>query len=119
MAINRMPINIAARTDMACNEAMTSKPKMESAVGAAVSLPSPTTVPWLGTTMPASRRPMKAMNMPIPPPTAANSERGSALMIKRRTPARVSNMKATPEMKTQPNAVCQGRPIPFTTVKVK
>ena len=31
----------------------------------------------------------------------------------------VSRKKATPEMKTAPNAACQGTPMPFTTEYVK
>ena len=51
-----------------------------------------------------------------PPPTAANSERGIASTISWRTPTTVSNKKMTPEMNTQPSAVCHGTFMPFTTV---
>ena len=68
-------------------------------------------VAGLATTMPAFFRPMKAMNRPMPPATAANRCGGIAAMISWRTPAKVSTRKATPEMKTQPSAVGQGTPM--------
>ena len=89
---------------------------MERAAVGAVRSPRPTIVPCLATITPASLKPMNAMNKPIPPPTAANNERGTALMMSRRTPATVKSRKATPERKTQPSAVCHGSPMPCTTV---
>jgi len=59
------------------------------------------------------------MNRPMPPLTAANSERGIAFMMSWRTPATVSRKNATAEMNTHPRATCQGRPMVFTTVYVK
>jgi hypothetical protein len=59
---------------------------------------------------------MKAMNRPIPPATAENSERGIALTISWRAPIAVSTRKAAPEMNTQPSAVGHATPMPLTTV---
>lgn len=78
-----------------------------------------TVIPGSATTRPASFSPTKAMNRPMPAATAENSGRGMASKISRRAPARVSTRKIRPETKTQPSAVCQGRPRPLTTVKVK
>ena len=62
---------------------------------------------------------MNAMNRPMPAAIAENKARGMALTISWRMPAKVSTRNATPEMKTSPSAVCQGTPIPCTTVKAK
>ncbi len=78
--------------------------------------PRATEVAGLETITPASLRPMKAMNSPTPPATAANSDRGMALTTSCRTPATVRIRKATPERNTQPSAVSHGTPMPLTTV---
>jgi hypothetical protein len=70
----------------------------------------------LGTMMPELRRPMKAMKRPMPPATAEWSWWGMALSNFWRTPPKVSRRKMMPERKTAPRAVCQGMPMPLTTV---
>jgi len=95
---------------------MISSPSSETAAVGVVRWPSPTVVPGSATIIPASFNPMKAMNSPIPPPTAANSDRGSELMMTLRTPTAVRSANAQPERNTQPKAVCQGIPMCLTTV---
>ena len=119
IATLRIPMRMAPFTARACSAAMMKRPSMASAGVGAVSFPSATVVPALATITPASFRPMNAMKSPIPPLTAANSERGTALMMSCRTPASVRMRNATPEMKTQPSATCHGTPMVFTTVYVK
>ncbi len=111
-----MPIRIAPFTFQACSAAISARPTSDRAVVGLVRSPSETKVEGLATITPESFNPMKAMNRPMPPATAANSETGMALMISCRTPTRVRTRKATPERKTQPSAVSQGTPMPLTTV---
>ena len=59
------------------------------------------------------------MNRPIPALTAAYNSEGIDAMIHWRTPVTVRIRNATPERNTAPSAVCQGTPMPFTTVYVK
>ena len=107
---------MAARTFQASSTPITSRHSIATSTGAEVRSPSPTVVAGLATITPASFRPMKAMKRPMPPATAANSERGMALTISCRAPTSVSTRNAAPEMNTQPSAVCQGTPRPLTTV---
>ncbi len=67
-------------------------------------------------TIPALRKPIKAMNKPIPALTAAYKAGGIAAMITCRIPAKVRIRNATPDRKTAPSAVSHVTPIPFTTV---
>ena len=79
----------------AWSDAITSSPSSASAGVGVVRLPRPTSVPGLAMIMPASTKPMKAMNNPTPPATAANKARGTASMINWRTPSRVRMRNAT------------------------
>jgi hypothetical protein len=58
---------------------------------------------------------MKAMKRPMPPATAAWSC-GDGGDERWRMPPKVSRRKMMPERKTAPRAVCQGTPMPLTTV---
>ena len=111
-----MPSSMAPLTRHTWSEAITSRPSNDSAGVAPVRVPRPTIVPGLATIKPASAKPMKAMNSPTPPATAANSDRGTAFMISWRTPSSVKIRKATPDRNTQPSAVCQATPMLLTTV---
>ena len=84
-----------------------------------VTLPSATNVAGLATTMPASFSPIKPMNSPMPPATAANRCCGITETISCRTPVSVRIRNARPERNTQPSATGQGTPICCTTVKLK
>ena len=68
-----MPISIAARTRHASSTAISSSPKMASAVLLSCRLPSVTVVAALGTMIPELRKPSRAMNSPTPAATAAYS----------------------------------------------
>ncbi len=101
---------------------------MASSVAEMVRSPSATTVPSApsvaivvgsGTTMPAFLSPMKAMNSPMPAPTAILSWWGIALMIAPRTPVNASSRNSTPDTKVAASAVSHGMPNPSTTVKAK
>jgi hypothetical protein len=98
---------------------MTSRPNSANAAPGAFRSPSATNVAGLATTMPESLRPMKPMNRPMPPATAAKRYCGIEVTISWRMPVSVSSRKATPEMNTQPSATGQGTPICCTTVKLK
>ena len=114
--VARIPISIAARTRHADSAAIKIKPNIASSVFLSRRLPSVTIVAGLGTTMPALRSPIIAMNRPIPAATAAYSSFGIASTINWRMPASVRIRNATPERNTAPSAVCHGIPIPLTTV---
>jgi len=60
--------------------------------------------------------PMKAMKRPMPPPTAAWSWWGIAATRRWRIPVKVSARKITRRGRRRRGAVCQGTPIPLTTV---
>ena len=109
-------MRIAPLTRQACSAPISTRPISDTAAVGAVRSPKPTEVAGLATMTPASFRPMKAMNRPMPPATAANSERGMALTINWRTPTTVSTRKAAPDRNTQPSAVSHGTPMPLTTV---
>ena len=103
-----IPISIAPRTFHTLKAAISSSPNSASAAPGALRSPSATSVAGLATTIPAFLRPMKPMNSPIPPATAANRCTGIADTINWRTPVSVSTRNATPEMNTQPSATGQG-----------
>ncbi len=112
----RMPIRIAPLTRQACSTAISTRPMIATAAVGVVRSPRATVVAGWATMIPASFRPMKAMNSPTPAATAENSGLGIAATIIWRTPTRVSTRKATPDRKTQPRAVSHGTPMPLTTV---
>ena len=114
-----MPINMAARTRQASSAAISSKPKIASAVFLSLRCPRVTVVAALGTTIPELRRPIKAMKSPTPAATAACSSNGMAERMIWRTPSSVSRKKASPETNTAPSAACHGMPMPLTTEYVK
>lgn len=69
--------------------------------------------------MPAFLNPKNEMNNPIPTVMADFIDSGIASMIFLRRPVIVKMVKKIPEIKTAPNAVCQVKPCPITTVYVK
>ena len=73
-----------------------------------VNSPIPTKVAWLATTIPIPFKPIKAMNSPIPPPTASLSDTGIELAIFSLIPPIDRIKKKHPDKNTIPNAVCQG-----------
>ena len=114
-----IPISIAPRTFHTLSAPIVSRPNKASAAPGALRSPSATSVAGLATTIPAFFNPIKPMNSPIPPATAANSCCGMTATIICRTPVSVSSRKATPEISTQPSATGHGTPICWTTVKLK
>ena len=76
---------------------------------------SATNVASLATTTPIFLRPIKVINIPIPPPTAIFSGKGIALAIFSLIPPIERIRKKNPEINTIPNAVCQGTPFPNTS----
>ena len=62
----------------------------------------------------ALRKPMNAMNRPIPAAVPYFRQSGMPLTIISRTLVRVSKRNSMPEMKTTPSAVCHGTPRPMT-----
>ena len=59
---------------------------------------------------------MKVRNNPIPIAKLCLSDIGRALASQLRTLSTVRSVNITPARKIAPSAVCQGKPIPFTTV---
>lgn len=68
---------------------------------------------------PASIRPTKAINNPMPQAIACLKDSGMASISFSRSLVRVNIIKITPSIKTQPSAVCQEIPMVRHTVKVK
>ena len=81
-------------------------PKTATKIGQVVKLPSWTGVPFAGmdATMPELKRPMKAMNRPMPIAIAFFSSSGIALKISSRSPLTASTTIATPSSTTSPIA---------------
>ncbi|MDR6151206.1 hypothetical protein QE358_003084 [Sphingomonas sp. SORGH_AS742] len=117
--VTTIPISIAPRTFQMLSIAISNSPSSASAAPGSVNGPSVTSVAGLATTIPAFLSPMKPMNSPIPPATAANRCDGITETISCRTPVSVRIRKQTPEISTHPSATGQGMPICWTTVKLK
>ena len=77
-------------------------------------LPKATNVAGWATMILALRKPMKAMNRPIPAAVPYFRQSGMPFTIISRTLVSVSRRKSMPEMNTTPSAVCQGTPRPMT-----
>jgi hypothetical protein len=118
MVVTTMPMSSAPCTRCTSSHAVTRKPRMASSVPGLVMLPSATGDPGTpSATTPTAFNPMKVRKRPMPTAKLCLSERGIALASQLRTRNTVRIVKSTPARKIAPNAVCQGNPMPFTTVK--
>ena len=111
---------ITAPGTLRCSSAtMPMKPAAASTTVHCTRLPSPTSVASFPTTTPASRSPMMTRKNPIPAAMASFCERGMLLTTHSRTGSTDRMSISTPEQKTAPSAVCQGRPIVPTATAAK
>jgi len=113
-----IPIVSAPVTRRAIRTSVRPSAASATSVAGARSAPRATGAPGApSATTPMSFRPMKVTKRPMPTAKACLSERGRAAASHPRTRNTVSSVNATPARKIAPRAVCQGKPIPFTTVK--
>ncbi len=102
IAISNAPLTL--RTNRAIR---ISRPIRKIAIGHPLSappMPSSTGVPTALRTTPASTRPMKAMNRPMPTEMAARMDRGTALKTALRKPVSTRMVIRTPSQTTRPMA---------------
>ena len=88
----------------------TTTPKIANKTVGEVKSPSATKVASSLTIIPELISPTKAMNNPIPAPTANFIFAGIAFIISSRKPVNVKIIKIIPDARTPANAVCQGIP---------
>ncbi|GAB3710284.1 hypothetical protein GCM10027598_15700 [Amycolatopsis oliviviridis] len=117
----RTPIRIAPLTRFATRMPVTSRPTTNTSVGHDAiepSMPSPTgTVVFASSgtrrTNPASTRPIRQMNRPIPTAMADLSGAGTALNTAVRIPAKTSRTMTRPSITTRPIAsgqlICEAK----------
>ena len=106
-------MRIAPRTLRTMRTTVIKMPMTNTSTGHVVSeppWPRSTIVPAPGVTKPASTKPMKAMNRPMPTLMAVLSHFGTALNTARRKPVRTSSRMMTPSMTTIPIASCHDQP---------
>ena len=114
-----MPISIAPGTFFAYRKPVMASPIMANSAGPEVISPSKTKVASSFTTTPAFCRPIKAINSPMPAPTAYLRFNGIALTIASRIFVIVRSINIRPSMNTAVSANCQEYPMPRHTVYTK
>ena len=112
IAVAKIPISIAPRTRCAINVRIMSIPKIEINTGADWISPSVTNVFVCNLIIPDIRRPINAINAPIPTAIALCKEDGKAFITAARKPTNDSMTNNIPDKKTMLNAYSHCNPRP-------